>query len=231
MIIAQSGPGKPHTAQSKQALLLNSQFSGEKEATISDKAGEARAFQANRFLQLSPRQPLACESQVWSVRREQCAVINYSLQTAAPLIFNYAHKWLSDWKKMECMGRTVVDFYVCLVGSVEAGEWHLKEKEVAGSRCVELGKERGAIPKLRGALWYPPFPPRFALGSKRREITLPTRPWWVCVSCLFLWIHHSLLRMCLFLWTHRSLHTWKFTTDLAAAWISLLGITKALFPG
>lgn len=120
-------PWQPHP-HSKQALLLNSQFNGEKEATISNNAGETQHYSPESLTVAQPPASTGLLEPGLSVRREQCAVINYSLQTAAPLIFNYTHKWLSDWKKMERPGRTVVDFCVCLVVSVEAGGWHLESQ-------------------------------------------------------------------------------------------------------
>lgn len=104
---------------------------------------------------------------------------------------------------MECMERTVVDFYVCLVVSVEAGEWHLEKKAVVRSRCLNF--RRWAILSLRGDLQFP----RFALGSKRCEIT-SYFPLGICLVCLFWPITHG-----------------KFTTDLLSVLVSPLGITKA----
>lgn len=48
-----SGPGSL-VAQSKQALLLNSQFNGEKEATISNKAGETQHYSRITFCSSTP---------------------------------------------------------------------------------------------------------------------------------------------------------------------------------
>lgn len=109
---------------------------------------------------------------------------------------------------MECMGRTVVDFYVCLVVSVEAGEWHLEKKEVARSQSLNLGRE--AILNLRETCGFP------VLLWALKGVKLRYCPWWVCFLfvCFFWPITHSVLKI----------HTWP-----AAAWISPLGITKALF--
>ena len=54
---------------------------------------------------------------------------------------------------MECMGRTVVDFYVCLVVGMEAGEWHLEKKAIVRSRCLNF--RRWAIRNLRETCGFP----------------------------------------------------------------------------
>lgn len=95
-------------------------------------------------------------------------MINYSLQTAALLIFNYTHKWLSDWKKMECMGRTVVDFYVCLVVSMEAGEWHLEKKAIVRSQCLNF--RRWSMRNLRETCGFPIL--LWALEGVKFRVTL-----------------------------------------------------------
>lgn len=78
---------------------------------------------------------------------------------------------------MECMGRTVVDFSVCLVVSVEAGEWHLEKKAVVRSRCLNF--RRQAIPSLRETCGVP------VLLQALKGVKLPVAFLWGFVSCLF----------------------------------------------
>ena len=107
---------------------------------------------------------------------------------------------------MECMGRTVVDFYVCLVVSVEAGEWHLEKK--AGVRSWCLNFRRWAIRNLRETCGF--HVSLWALKGLKLRVTFLL----------------ALLFVCLFVLTRYTLYTEHVLLTCSSALGSLLAITK-----
>lgn len=208
-----NSPSRPGslTAQSKQALLLNSQFSGEKEATISNKAGK-RSITAES---LSAAQPPATtgllepglKCQAWTMRCDKLLSSN-SCTANFQLYTQMALRLGENGVHGENSSR-----FLCLFGS-ECGGGRMTSRKERGSEESEFELGKMSHPQSWGDLWFP----RLALGSPRREMTLPP-----FVGLFLVWWFVSFdpsLTLC-----------WKFATDLAAASIGPSGIRKAPFPG